>query len=143
MRVVLDANVVISALITPQGAMAQVLDFWKQGVYELVLSPEVLDEIARAARYPRIQERYRLDDAQIDEFIRLLGEEAMLIEPSLLVQSVVEDPDDNRYVECALSAGADLIVTGDAHLLKLGDYQGIRMTKPGDFLLLLRLLPTG
>ena len=143
MRVVLDANVVISALITPQGAMAQVLDFWKQGVYELVLSPEVLDEIARVAHYPRIQERYRLDDAQIDEFIRLLGEEATLIQPSFRVQTVVEDPDDDRYVECAVAAGADLIVTGDAHLLKLGDYQGIRMTKPGDFLLLLRLLPTG
>jgi len=143
MRVVLDANVVISALITPQGAMAQVLDFWKQGVYELVLSPAILDEIARVAHYPRIQERYRLDDAEIDEFIRLLGEEATLIQTSFRVQAVVEDPDDDRYVECAVAAGADLIVTGDAHLLKLGDYQGIRMTKPGDFLLLLRLLPTG
>jgi putative PIN family toxin of toxin-antitoxin system len=143
MRVVLDANVVISALITPQGAMAQVLDFWKQGVYELVLSPAILDEIARVAHYPRIQGRYRLDDAEIDEFIRLLGEEAMLIQPSFRVQAVAEDPDDDRYVECALAAGADLIVTGDAHLLKLGDYQGIRMTKPGDFLLLLRLLLAG
>ncbi len=143
MRVVLDANVVISALITPQGAMAQVLDFWKQGVYELVLSPAVLDEIARVAHYPRIQERYRLDDAQIEEFVHLLSEEATLIEPTLRVQVMADDPDDDRYVECAVAAGADLIVTGDAHLLKLGDYQGIRITKPGDFLLLLRLLLAG
>ena len=143
MRVVLDANVVISALITPQGAMAQVLDFWKQGVYELVLSPAILDEIARVAHYPKIQERYHLDDADIDDFVRLLGEEATLIEPTVRVQAVAEDPDDDRYVECALAAGADLIVTGDAHLLKLGDFQGVRMTKPGDFLLLLRLLLAG
>ena len=143
MRVVLDANVVISALITPQGAMAQVLDFWKQGVYELVLSPAILDEIARVAHYPRIQQRYRLDDAGIDDFVRLLGEEATLIEPTVRVQAVAEDPDDDRYVECALASGADLIVTGDAHLLKLGDFQGVRMTKPGDFLLLLRLLLAG
>lgn len=143
MRVVLDANVVISALITPQGAMAQVLDFWKQGGYELVLSPEILDEIARVAHYPRIQERYHLNNAEIDEFVRLLGEEATLVEPSLRIQAVTEDPDDDRYVECAVAASAELIVTGDAHLLKLVEYQGIRMTKLGDFLLLLRLLLAG
>jgi predicted nucleic acid-binding protein len=47
---------------------------------------------------------------------------------------VKDDPDDNRIVECAVASGSDCIVTGDNHLLRLGEYAGIKMVRVGDFL---------
>lgn len=138
MRVVLDANVLISALITPQGAMAQVLADWRLGAFELVLSPVILTEIERVVRYPRIQEKYSLPDDKILAFISSLSDQVIMIEPQERLDVVADDPDDNKYTECAVEGRAEIIVSGDRHLTKIRTYRGIRILNPQEFSAFLR-----
>ena len=68
---------------------------------------------------------------KIEAFIRGF---AHMVYPTQTLEAVKDDPDDNRIVECALASGSDCIVTGDKDLLRLGQYQGIRIMGPAQFL---------
>ncbi len=139
MRVVLDVNVLVSALISRKGAPAQILDRWEQDEFEIAISPAILQELDRVLHYPRLQERFHLPESGIVRFVRLLARhaiEAVVTEELALVES---DPTDNRYLECALAVGAEIVVSGDHHLLELGEYQGVQILSPAGFLALLRL----
>ncbi|MFM7171568.1 MAG: putative toxin-antitoxin system toxin component, PIN family [Caldilinea sp.] len=69
MRIVLDTNVLISALISAKGAPAQVFDRWQAGELELVAAQEVLDELQRVLTYPRVRSRLRYSNEQIEHSI--------------------------------------------------------------------------
>lgn len=137
MRVVLDANVLVSALLAPRGVPAQLLELWQQGRYELLVSAETLAELERVLQYPRLRSRYALPDEQVGVFLRLLPHYAVVVVPAIRLQVITSDPDDDRYLECALAGGAEVIISGDRHLLALGSFQGIEILTPGAFLALL------
>lgn len=139
MRVVLDANVFISAVISSQGNPAEILRLWEQGRFDLAVSAPLLEELERVVHYPRIQKRYNLSEGYVQRFLRLISHMAIIVEPSVELDVVEKDPSDNRYLECALAAGAAYIVTGDAHLLELREYQGIVILDPVGFLAALAL----
>jgi hypothetical protein len=139
MRVVLDANVLVSALISSRGSPAAILACWEQGAFELVVSPAILDELGRVLRYPRIQARYDLPEALVGRFLELLQRVATLVEPQGEIAAIPADASDNRYLEAALAGGAVYIVSGDAHLLALSAHQGTRILAPAAFLALLKL----
>jgi len=139
MRVVLDANVIVSAIISGRGAPSQILDEWEAGRFEVALSPAILDEIARVLGYPRIRERYKVTDRQAQQILSLLRSQAVIVEPEVSLDVVRADPTDNRYMECALAARADALVSGDHHLLDLGHCQAIQILAPAAFLAYLRL----
>jgi len=136
-RVVLDANVLVSALLAPRGVPAQLLELWQQGRFELLVSAETLAELERVLQYPRLRSRYALPDEQVGVFLRLLPHYAVVVVPAIRLQVITSDPDDDRYLECALAGGAEVIVSGDGHLLALGSFQGIEILTPGAFLALL------
>lgn len=137
MRVVLDVNVLISAVISPQGSPAKILDLWKQDRFDLVTSALILEELARVIHYPKIQERYNLPEEHVEQFLQLIASGAITVRPSSELSVIKEDPSDNRYLECAAAAGAAYIVTGDTHLLKLKEYKGVVTLTPAEFLALL------
>ena len=139
MRVVLDANVLVSALISPKGSPATVLSYWQEGKLEIVVSAAILQEVDRVLRYPRIQERYHLSEELVQRFLSLLRKGAIVVEPDEQVQIVERDPSDNRYVECAVAGRALYIVSGDGHLLDLKEYGGIQVLAPREFVTLLKL----
>jgi putative PIN family toxin of toxin-antitoxin system len=139
MRVVLDANVLVSALISARGAPAQIVHLWEQQAFELVLSPPILDELERVLHYPRIQGKYGLSDEHVGRFLELIRSTATLVEASTALAVIQEDPTDDRYLECAVEARASYLVTGDHHLLDLKAYRGIAILQPGAFLVALRL----
>ncbi len=143
MRVVLDVNVLISAVISPHGNPARILALWQQEKFDLAISEPILEELDRVLHYPRIQARYHLPEEQVDEFLHLLASLAITVHPSLELSIVEKDPSDSRYLECAQAAGASYIVTGDDHLLELKDYQGIVILDPTSFLALLALEEAG
>lgn len=139
MRVVLDANVIVSALINanPLSPPKRVLDCWRDEVFLLLVSEDILTEISRVLRYPRIRKRHQLTDSQIDDFMILLADEAILSIPQERLH-ISPDQADNRYLECAVAGGAQFIVTGDhKHLLPIGEYRGIKIIPPSMFLLLI------
>jgi putative PIN family toxin of toxin-antitoxin system len=133
-RAVLDANVLVSGILSPKGAPAKVLTAWQAEQFHLVLSEAVLDEINRVLHYPRIATRHRWSEERLQGFIEDLAHLAMMTPGATQLAVIAEDPPDDRYLECAIEGEADYIVSGDQHLLELGKYQGIRILTPRAFL---------
>lgn len=119
MRAVLDSNVLISGLLSPSGAPAEVLRRWEQGAFELVLSRWLLDELKRALGYPKL--RRRIPEDQAAAFLRWLEASGTLtLDPEQTSSVRSEDPGDDYLI--ALAAGERaLLVSGDRHLLALAD----------------------
>jgi len=134
MRVVLDANQFVSAVLVPGGRPAQILQAWRTGHFELVLSPAILAEIRRVLLYPRLQRKHGWSEAQIDDFLAGITSAATLMPGTLSIQAVPDDPTDDKYVACALEAGAKYIVSGDKHLTRLRRYQGIEIVTTAFFI---------
>ena len=79
LRVVVDTNQFVSALISKQGAPARLLDAWRARRFVLVLSDDILKEIRRALFYPRIMRKYHLTQDRVDRFMHLLEHEAVIV----------------------------------------------------------------
>jgi uncharacterized protein len=137
MRVVLDTNVLISRYLSPNGLPAQVLDLWRQEAFELVVSESILAEYQEVLSYDRLRRLHGLSEAEIAAILDDFREFAILAEPTERLQVVPEDPDDDKFVEAALAGEAELIVSGDRHLLQLKTYNGIRVITPLVFLAIL------
>ena len=134
MRVVLDTNIIVSRYLTPHGRVARIVDLWEQGALDLLTSEVILREYVRVLNYPRLRPVHRLADAQLVEIEESFREFTQLVEPVETPAVVEDDPDDDHFLACADYGGADCLVTGDPHLLKLGSYKGISILAPADFL---------
>jgi putative PIN family toxin of toxin-antitoxin system len=127
-RAVLDTNTIVSGL-GWGGPPGDVLDAGLAGHFEIVTSPTQLDELRRVLSYPKLQAV--VGDA--DELIRLLALAAVVVTPTETV-TISRDPDDDRLIEAALEADADIIVSGDQDLLTLGRVGHIEILTPREFL---------
>ena len=135
LRAVLDANVIISALIQPKGASGRIVaSLLEKSSFELVVSPAILAEIRRSLTYPKVRKYIKTSDEDMALAVAALALVAQPVEGSLRVNAVAEDPDDNKYLEAALEGRAQFIVTGDSHLKSLNSYRGIRIVTPRSFL---------
>ena len=135
LRVVLDTNVFISGVISKRGAAAQVLQAWRARQFLLVVSQRIISEIVEVLRYPRIQQKYGIKETDIEGLISLLEIDALVV-PGLHHDevSIPEDPADEMFLDCALDAEADCIVSGDQHLLQIGEFEGIPIISVREFL---------
>jgi len=131
---VVDANVFMSAVLSPAGTPARIIDFWREGRFVLVLSIAILEEIYRVLHYPKIATRHRWPEEQIRTFVDALASQAMITRGALTLAAIKDDPADNRYLECAVEGEADFLVSGDQLLLNLGAYQGVTILTPRAFL---------
>jgi putative PIN family toxin of toxin-antitoxin system len=138
MRVVLDTNLLISGIITPKGTPAKIVDAWHDELFELVVTEEILDEVERVLAYSKIRKYHRWSDKEIDEFITGLRVFGFLAKPEPLPGVPVRDPDDLKFLECAVGGEADCVVTGDKDLLSIVEIWGIRILRPTEFLRLLK-----
>ena len=133
MRAVLDPNVIISALLSPNGPPARILLAWVRGEFELVVSPLLLDESKRALGYPKLRRRIAAEEAS--EVVDLLTRSATVVkdppEPPAVLSS---DPGDNYLLALAAAQNA-VLVSGDRHLLSLAG--NLPVYAPRDFLELL------
>ena len=128
MKIVLDTNVFISGIFF-HGPPAKILEAWKSSEIQIILSKEILEEYQRVA--DALAEKYpEIDISAIIELIDIHGE---IIDTERIEVFECEDPDDNKFLECAIASRAKLIVSGDKHLLKLNGYQEIVVYKPRDF----------
>ena len=137
MEVVLDTNVIVSALISPRGAPAEIFSAWQRGRFTYVTSPPLLDELARALSYPRVRKFLTWTDEERGEFLEALAYAARLVIPTIELNVLSDDPDDNRVLEAAVAGG-----TGDRHLLDLESYEQVEIVSPARFLALLSLEST-
>jgi putative PIN family toxin of toxin-antitoxin system len=143
MKVVLDANVYVSTLISQHGNPHYIFDSWLRGEFEVLITQSILDEVGRVLRYPRIVKRHQLEEAEISQFIDLLTQRGIPIESFENLDVVAKDKSDNRYLECAVTGKADYLVTGDEHLLEMQSFRGIHVLNPSEFATLIRMWNRG
>jgi putative PIN family toxin of toxin-antitoxin system len=135
LKAVLDTNVLVSSLLVKVGLPAQVVDAWRQQQYILVSSPDLIAEVRATLNYPRLRRKYPLTDEDVGQLINLLQHDALLVPGQAQVSGVIPaDPADEMVLACAVDAEADVIVSGDLHLLALWDYQGIPILTARAFL---------
>lgn len=139
MRVVLDVNVLVSAVISAKGSPARIMELWEEERFEVVISLEIIGELGKVIRYPKIQEKYHLPEQYVEQFLGLINNQAIVVKPVRKITQIKSDPTDNSYLECAIAGGAAYIISGDQHLLRLVEYQGIPILSPAEFLTVLRL----
>jgi putative PIN family toxin of toxin-antitoxin system len=130
LKAVLDPNVIISAALSPGGSPARAFQLWLEGDYELVCSPLLLDELAKALTYSKLRKHIESDEA--DELIDLLKRGGLSVQDPTTPPTVSSsDPDDNYLIALAESARS-VLVSGDRDLLMLSEQ--IPVYSPGEFL---------
>ena len=133
-RVLLDANVIISAAIRPSGSPGRVVAaFLADDAFEMVVSPGIVAEVEAALRLPKIRKYLREPDEALAWLADLIAL-ADLVTDMGLVKGVCRDPDDDAVLGAAVEGRAEVIVTGDDDLLALREYEGIRILTPRKFL---------
>jgi uncharacterized protein len=134
-RAVLDTNVVVSALLQPEGPTAIILDLAMSEYFRCYASEPLLEEygevLARA--------RFRLDRRHIAKFLRRMRKTVVVVAPRKKL-TATSDPDDNKVLECALDARADYVVTGNVRHFP-ARFQDIRVLLPRQFLTVLAAEP--
>jgi uncharacterized protein len=116
-RVVLDPNVLISAVIAPAGTSARLLDAWLDGVFELIVSPKVLSELEHVLLRPKFRTYASSEEVRV--YVTLFRNLATHAEDPPLTEELTPDPGDDYLVALALSIHADALISGDRHLLEL------------------------
>jgi len=137
MNVVLDTNVIVSAVISPKGPPAQIFGAWRAQAFALVTSPDLLAEVQRTLSYDRIRRYLPWSDDELLEFVSQLRRVATVVTPTQTVDVVRRDHADNRVLEAAAVGEAEYVVSGDHDLLDVGTHQGIRIVTPARFLAVL------
>ena len=128
MKVVIDANLFISAFFW-NGNPKKVIDRSSDKLDDLFMSMDILDEIADVINRPK----FKADRKETENYISGIRKIANFINSSEQV-NLSRDKTDNKYIECAVAANADYIISGDIHLLELKEYGGIKILKAKEYL---------
>ncbi|MBI2797512.1 MAG: putative toxin-antitoxin system toxin component, PIN family [Gemmatimonadetes bacterium] len=127
MRTVNDTNVLVPAIFFG-GVPGRVLAAWRDGRVSVVLSPEILEEYQRAGN--EIALRHPGADEAPHAVLRVIARDAEFVVPTALDVVVTDDPDDEKFLACAQTGHAEVIVSGDKHLLRVSGWRGVRVLTP-------------
>jgi putative PIN family toxin of toxin-antitoxin system len=128
LRVVLDTNVIVSAVLTPGRIPASLVALAVQGAIQFFLSPEILEEYRQVLRRPA----FGFDSSAIDAFLDDLEKAATMVYPQNRATSALDDP-DNRILECAEEAKAHYIITGNKKDFPFVEFAGAKIVSPAEF----------
>ena len=128
MRVIIDTNVFVAGVYFT-GPPYRILDSWRSGKIKLVISDSIFEEYKRIGRvlatdYPGVD---------FEPFLSLALNESDIVLDRELEEQVCSDPDDDKFISCALESGCKIIVTGDKQLKKISGYKGIEIVSPRIF----------
>lgn len=136
-EVVVDTNVLVSALVSSSGAPRRLLTKIALGELALVISPRLLLELVSVFSRPKLLRL--IPESKISDLVSLIHQSARIVKPTVAVHAC-RDPKDNAVLECALSGKVDTLISGDQDLLILDPFRGVRILNPKDFLTLLKPL---
>ena len=143
MRLVLDTTIVVSSFLSPTGAPGRIIELWQDETFEVAASEPILAEYGRVLGYEHIRARHRMSDDEIDQASTQLRQAVILVEPTERIVAIAADPADDMFLECAVAANAEYIISRDPHLLNIGEFRGIQILSPGAFLAVLRAADSG
>lgn len=128
-----DTNLFISGLFGKNSLSAKLQDFWINQQFELVTSIEIMKEVSRVLRYPRIRQKFHPKDETLKRFFRLVFRKAVVTKDIYKTDRITDDPSDNKFLACALEGTADYIVSRDQHLRNLKQFHGIKIIDASTF----------
>ncbi|MBM4278040.1 MAG: putative toxin-antitoxin system toxin component, PIN family [Deltaproteobacteria bacterium] len=131
LRIVVDTNVVVSALLKSQSNPALILSLFIQGEYTVCLSKEIFAEYEEVL----VRDKFKgLDEAEVKKLLTLFTRRALWVVPKVSIRDVAKEPADNAFLECALEAKADFIVTGNIHHFPVKEFHNTYIVTPSEFL---------
>ncbi len=133
-KAVVDANILVSAFISPFSYPREIGRCWRRGEFILVTSREIVEEINRVLHLPRIQVKYHLAESDIQAFVLTLIHQGDCVSGALALKGVAPDPADDKIISCAIEGEAQFIVTGDKALQKLKEYRSIKIINAEQFI---------
>ena len=128
-KVVIDTNVFVSSFFG--GNPRKIIDLWKSSQVTLCVSRPIVDEYVNVLRRLGLR-----NEIELDELLRLFahGFHILFANKTPVLNVVEKDPDDNKFIECAVALRADFIISGDKALKEIRDYMGIKIQSPKQFL---------
>jgi len=136
-RIVIDTNILVSAILTPKGNPAKILKLVLEGKLNLIISPAILEETQQVLRYPRLvklMQKNKITMKEVYDFLDKMSKVAVITPDKLEIDAIPDDPADNKILVCGLEGEADYIISGDHHLTDLKIFQGIKIVNPATFL---------
>lgn len=128
-KVVLDTNVLISAIALISESSDQVIELVRRGEIELYISKPILMEFKRV-----LMVKFRYSENEADDRLALIIKIAELVNPKVRFSAIEDDESDNRILECAFAAKANFIISGDKHLKNLREFKSIKILSPAEFI---------
>lgn len=119
MKIVLDTNIFISGIINSKSNAGRVMQEWRNNSFEIISSFELLEEIKKVLKYPKIAKITKWDNNKIEEFIEYLHFFTTIVDISKTNYSFEQDPNDNHIIETYIAGKCDYLITGDKALLSL------------------------
>ena len=133
LKVVFDTNIFVSAAMFPGGLPEELLKTAFSGGFLLGVSKDILEELSIV--YLR---KFHLSRESVNEQIKRILKNAVFVEGTERIDIVKADKSDNKILECAVDYKADVLVSGDSHLLQIKKYKGIAILRPAEFMNLYR-----
>ncbi len=133
MRAVVDTNILVRAVIKPHGTVGPVLIRLRRGDYTLLYAQSLLEELIDVLNRPRIRDKYRLTDQDIQTVVGLILLRGEAVTPMERI-TACRDPKDDKFLEVAVTGEADVIVSGDEDLLVLHPFGSIPILPAAEFL---------
>lgn len=131
LRVVLDPGVLVSAVLAAGGPPAEIVERWRDGEFDLVVSPKLLDELEEVLLRPKFRET--VDESDARSYVEAIRGEAVLVDDPDQPPAVTPDPDDDYLIALGAAADADVLVSGDTHLTELAA-PAVTVLNPRQFL---------
>lgn len=132
-KLVLDTNALISGILW-DGNEATIIEKAEKREIQLFISPKILKELEGVLKRKKFIKRLEDKEYTVEKAVTKIALIGTLIEPNIKINGIKEDPDDNRVLECAVSADIDFIISGDNHLLSLKRYSGIAIITASEFI---------
>jgi len=129
LKVVFDTNVYISAFLTKRGKAEEAFRLAVRGEVDLYSSVPIITEMAG-----KLRGKFSWDDETVKRAVKFVASVANIVKPADRIDLLRDEP-DNRILECARHVGADIVVTGDKHLLSLKKFEGVLILTIREFLI--------
>lgn len=128
-RIVVDTNVLISAVFF-KGKPDVILEAWRAGVLEIILSAEILNEYSEVLK--RLSRKY--PSIKTSGILSVFASGCRIVEPEVLDKQICDDPNDDKFLAAAIGGEAEIVISGDNHLLNVNGYSGIDILRPAEFI---------
>jgi putative PIN family toxin of toxin-antitoxin system len=128
MRVVLDTNIIVSGYLG--GEVEAIIVAWKSGKFTLIVTEAIIDEYLSVLKRPK----FKIEQVEIENFSALLIDKAEFVIPLEHIQAIPNDESDNKFLDAAVAGQANIIVSGDQHLLELKSFRDIEVVPAKNFL---------